>query len=226
MLLDIHTHILPNIDDGSPNIETSIEMIKESIDTGVTDIFVTPHHMRGRYIENIDDIKNKFALLKEEVKKQNLKVNLYLGEEIYISHLENASKLLDQKELLTLNGSKAVLIEFSLSNKPEDFEEIVYNLVCSGYKPIVAHAERYNWITFDEIKFLKNEGALIQVNSDSLLGKNATFKEKMLARKLYKKHMVDYIASDMHSFRRTSLAIAMKKFRKYPVNSTDILNIK
>lgn len=226
MLLDIHSHLIPNIDDGSPDMETSLNMLKESVDSGVTDIILTPHHYRGKYEHSLTTIKAKYNEFLDAAKAAGINANIYLGMEICVSHLENYLEKVKSGDLLTLNGSKTMLIEFSLHSRPHNFEEIVYDIKCSGYDVIIAHVERYSWIKFDDIEFLKNEGAYIQVNADSLLGIDCTFREKSLARKVMKKKLLDYIGSDMHSFRRTHLAKALKKFDKKGVyNNPSLVNL-
>ena len=226
MILDIHSHIIPNVDDGSHDFEESLDMIRESVASGVTDIIATPHHCKGRYEVSVETIKERFNKLVEAVKSNNIQVNLYLGQEIYISRFESPFEMLDNGKFLTMNGQKVILIEFSMTHKPEDFEDIIYNFSIRGYKVIVAHVERYEWMTIDEIQYLRSEGAYIQVNSDSLVGKGKTFHEKHMAKKVFKKGLVDFIASDMHSFRRSHLALALKKFDKaHKLNDPSIFGL-
>lgn len=226
MMLDIHSHIIPKVDDGSNSLEISLSMIKESVESGVTDIIATPHYMRGKYEKDVASIKEGFDLLVKATKEQNIPVNLYLGQEIYVSHFEKVFNKLQKGELLSLNDSKVILIEFSMVMKPEEFDDIIYNFELKGYKVIVAHVERYPWMSIEDIQYLKSEGALIQVNSGSLLGKSKSFREKIISRKAIKLGLVDFIASDMHSFRRTTLATAIKKFdKKNTLNNGEILGI-
>lgn len=226
MILDIHSHIIPNVDDGSHELETSLEMIRESVASGVTDIIATPHHIKGRFEVGVTTLTEKFYKLVEAVKAQNIPVNLYLGQEIYVSHLENSIEMLEKGKLLSLNGTKTILIEFSMVNRPESFEDVVYNFSTHGYNVVVAHVERYDWMKLEDIQYLKSEGAYIQINSDSVTGKAKTFHEKIFAKKLLKMGLVDYIASDMHSFRRSRLSIAMKKYnKKGNLNDPSLFNI-
>ena len=209
---DIHTHIIPCVDDGSPNIETSIDMIKHEISIGVTDIICTPHHIYHRYEKSVEEIKKQFALLKEAVEKENLPINLYLGQEICYTHREDIIQMLKEGKLLTLNNTNRVLLEFSFTREPEDLLDIIYNFSVNGYEVIVAHVERYEWMTIDKVKELKMEGALIQINSNSYLGLTS-WKEKRMTRKLIKLGLVDYIASDTHSFRPSTLDKSYKKIK-------------
>lgn len=211
-MVDIHTHIIPGVDDGSPNLETSIEMIKHEISIGVDSIICTPHHIYHRYEKSVEEIKSNFLLLKEAVEKENLPIKLYLGQEICYSHREYIIKMLQEGKLLTLNNTNRVLLEFSFTREPEDILDIIYNFSIHGYEVIIAHVERYEWMTLDKVIALKGEGALIQINSNSYLGLT-TFKEKRFTKLLLKKGLVNYVASDTHSFRPSTLDKSFKKIK-------------
>ena len=211
-MVDIHTHIIPGVDDGSPNLETSIKMIKHEISIGVDSIICTPHHIYHRYEKSVEEIKSNFLLLKEAVEKENLPIKLYLGQEICYSHREDIIKMLQEGKLLTLNNTNRVLLEFHFTREPEDLLDIIYNFSIHGYEVIIAHVERYEWMTLDKVIALKGEGALIQINSNSYLGLT-TWKEKRFTKLLLKKGLVNYVASDTHSFRPSSLDKSYKKIK-------------
>ena len=211
-MTDIHTHIIPSVDDGSPNLETSINMIKHEIEIGVDTIICTPHHIYHRYEKTVEEIKKQFELLKSEVEKLNLPVKLYLGQEICYTHREDIIKMLKEGKLLTLNNTNRILLEFSFTREPEDVLDVIYNYSVNGYEVIIAHVERYEWMTLDKVKDLRKEGALIQINSNSYLGLT-TWKEKRFTKKLLKLGLVDYVASDTHSFRPSTLDKSYKKIK-------------
>lgn len=203
-MIDIHTHILPCIDDGSPDMDTSLELIKAEIEQGVTDLFVTPHyyHLRG-FISPVEENEKIFEKLKEEVKKQGLEINLYLGTEIYYDR--KTLKNLENNIVKPLGDSKHVLVEFSLFKEIEDIPEAINNLTAKGYTPIIAHPERYPYIKKIESYFyMKRMGAKIQLNASSILGKYGG-KTKKFVFKLIENNLVDFIASDMHNFRMDGL---------------------
>ena len=211
-MIDIHTHVIPCVDDGSPNLETSIEMIKHEISIGVDAIICTPHHIFHRYTKSVEEIKKNFLLLEEEVEKQNLPIKLYLGQEICYTHREDIISMLKNGELLTLNNTNRVLLEFSFSREPEDILDVIYNFSMNGYEVIIAHVERYEWMTYDKVVALRNEGAKIQINSNSYLGLTS-WHGKRFTRKLLKNNLVDYVASDTHSFRPSTLDKSFKKIK-------------
>ena len=211
-MIDIHTHVIPNVDDGSPDLETSLAMIRHEIDIGVTEIICTPHHIYHRYEKTVEEITKQFLLLKEAVEKENLPIKLYLGQEICYSHREDQIKMLKEGKLLTLNNTNRILLEFSFTREPEDLLDILYNFSIHGYEVIIAHIERYEWMTYDKVLSIRNEGAKIQINSNSYLGLTS-WKEKRFVKKLLKKGLVDYVASDTHSFRPSSLDKSYKKIK-------------
>ena len=217
-MIDIHTHVIPCVDDGSPNLETSLEMIKHEISIGVDTIYCTPHHIYKRYEKSVEEIKANFLKLKEAVESENLPIKLYLGQEICYSHREDIITMLESGKLLTLNNTKRVLLEFSFHREPEDISDVIYNFGVHGYEIIIAHVERYEWMTFDKVKLLRSEGALIQINSNSILGLT-TWKEKRFVKKLLKNNLVDFVASDTHSFRPSTLDKSLKK-----INNPDLFN--
>ena len=211
-MVDIHTHVIPYVDDGSPNLETSIAMIKHEIAIGVDTIICTPHHIFHRYEKSAEEIKKSFLLLKEAVEKENLPIKLYLGQEICYTHREDILKMLKDGKLLTLNNTNRVLLEFSFTREPEDLLDIIYNFGVNGYEVIIAHVERYEWISLDKVMALRNEGAKIQINSNSYLGLTS-WHEKRFTRKLLKHNLVDYVASDTHSFRPSTLDKSYQKIK-------------
>ena len=211
-MVDIHTHIIPCVDDGSPSLSESINMIKHEISIGVDSIICTPHHIYHRYEKSVEEIKSNFRLLKEAVEKENLPIKLYLGQEICYSHREDIIKMLQERKLLTLNNTNRVLLEFSFTREPEDLLDIIYNFSIHGYEVIIAHVERYEWMTLDKVIALKGECALIKINSNSYLGLT-TWKEKRFTKLLLKKGLVNYVASDTHSFRPSTLDKSYKKIK-------------
>ena len=212
-MIDIHTHIIPFVDDGSSSLEDSLAMVKHELDIGVDTIICTPHHIFHRYEKSIEEIKKNFDLLKHAVEEHNLPVSLLLGQEICYTHREDILSFLNTGKLLTLNNTKYVLLEFHFTREPEDLGDILYNFSIKGYKLIIAHVERYEWITIDKVRDMTAEGALIQVNSGSIVGQT-TSHEKHFVKKLLKQNLVDIVASDVHSFRKSTLDLALKKTKK------------
>ena len=209
MIIDIHSHFLPFVDDGSDSIESSITVLKQACDQGVTDIILTPHY-RGEYKEDGQSLLQKFNAFKETVKDNNFNVNLYLGREIYIT--KDYKKEIEQCAYHTLNESKYVLIEFDFCDE-QDIVNVVYELKIKGYIPIVAHLERYFYANIDTAYQIKQTGGLIQINAQSIV-QPEWYEQKRLVKQLFKENLVDFVCSDMHVDRQCLMEKAYKKVVK------------
>lgn len=224
-MIDVHTHIIPNVDDGSTSLEASINLIKQEIEYGVTDIICTPHYRRHMFETSAESVNLSFFNLLEEVKNQNLNINLYLGQEIYcrsIDGFERTLKMLEEKSVLTFGNSKYILLEFSYT-RDIDISEIIYMAKKRGYLPIVAHIERYEYIdSIEKVEEIISAGAMIQVNASSVIGKDGG-KRKKFVNKLIASGMIDFVGSDIHESRKNYLKIAYDYVSKKI--SKDIANV-
>lgn len=191
MFTDIHSHILYDVDDGAKDITMSIQMIEAAIKENIHHIVLTPH-VQSRVTKVSRDVHIKhFNVLNERVKALNLPVTLHLGAEVtYRSHLK------PNYNEYTLGSSNYVLVEFSM-REPQDIEDVIFDISRMGFIPIVAHVERYPYLSIDDIIAIKKYG-LIQVNTSSILGFDNVVKPKYVL-KLLKLGLVDIIASDAHN---------------------------
>jgi len=194
-MIDIHTHLLFGVDDGCRTLEDSIEMIEAAVSHEITEIILTPHYSYLRkYTKNKKIIEDNFIILKDEVKKRNINMNLYLGSEI--DETDDIFDFLENQKCHTMNNTKYVLIDFGM--KKCNIDEYCYELIVKGYKPIIAHPERYRYITdINEYRKWKKTGALIQINANNIFNSNSSQTKKM-ARLACKNRLVDFIASDAH----------------------------
>ena len=197
-MIDIHSHIIPFVDDGSSSIEQSLSMIDEAINQGITDIICTPHYRKNTFIVSADEIKENYLILKEKAKEKSIKI--FLGQEIYCRKTEEVIEMLHNKTVLPLNNSRFILLEFSYTEKI-DISEVVYIANLKGYLPIIAHIERYHYLDLDAVKEIKSSGGFIQINASSLMGKEGT-KQKKFILALLKERLVDFVASDIHQGRK------------------------
>lgn len=212
-MIDIHTHIIPFVDDGAKSLESSLKMIEKEISIGVTDIILTPHYRKNMFETSLDDIKDSFNQLKEEVEKRKLNVKLFLGQEIYCNDSKELIENLEENKVITINNKKYILLEFHYIKKI-DVSEIVYLIRLKGYIPIIAHIERYEYLNdIDKIYDLVESGALIQVNASSIIGKHGG-KIKKFCMKLIKNNLIDFISSDIHENRENYLDKAYKFISK------------
>lgn len=202
-MVDIHTHILPGVDDGAKDMSQALEMINIEANQGVTDIFVTPHYMKiANYVNSYSDNLLIFDELKTQVKNLNLSVNLHLGNEIYFD--KDTVNNIKSKICVPLSKNY-ILVEFDLDESDYNISEALFNLIAYGYVPIVAHCERYKNIkTMEDYSIMKKMGALIQINAGSVMGSLGSKTTKFIV-KLIKNDLVDFIASDVHEFRKNQL---------------------
>ena len=231
-VIDIHSHVLPFVDDGSRSMEESLKMLSELRNQGVKHVILTPHK---RYDFNIsrEEIAERFLVFKKEVESQGIDIKLYLGREIYISPEKGLDFL---QECLTLNDTKYLLIEFRFVQDDDvDVVDISYELVRNGYIPIISHIERYPYLTEYNVEEIRAVGAKIQVNAESIVsGKAKRFRKKV--RNLLKRRLVDFVASDIHFGRENCIQKAYnyvaKKISKeyadqvFTLNAQDIIGEK
>lgn len=206
-MIDLHCHIIPAIDDGSRNLEESKEMAKEAENSGFTHIFCTSHFMEEEYI-----LKNKnqalLNKLREDLLRESIDVNLYNGNEVYIS--KGIISWIKKNKFQTLNNSKYILMELPMAKKPSYTDEIVFQILLQGYTPIIAHPERYEFVQEDPnilIEFIKS-GVLFQMNYGSIIGAYGKRVEKT-ATILLKSNMIHFFGTDTH--RKNSIYTKMDK---------------
>ena len=210
---DIHSHLLAGIDDGCKDIGESLTLLKSASEQGITDLVLTPHYMEDtKYNANNEEKNKRFEELKEEAKKQGIEINLYLGNEVYIT--EKFLDLLEKKEIMTINNSKYVLLEFPLGNMLYNTKEIIYNLVVSGYVPILAHPERYRIFQRhpEHIDEYLRMGVLLQGNYKSLFGKYGSDAKKTLTY-FIKNNKITFLASDCHHDKDYKIKKIKKKLK-------------
>lgn len=195
-MIDMHSHIIYDVDDGSKSLEQSIEMIKLASEHGVEGIFSTSHYIEGMYTP-ASVIKERIEVLRKHLKEKNIAVDLFVGHELYIDN--KALEALYAGKVLSLNESRYVLIEFPMSSGIYNIHDIIFEMTIKGYKPIIAHPERYHYIqeNIDKVMDWIELGAYCQLNLPSLLGKYGEAVKKT-ALKLLKKQMYHFVGSDMH----------------------------
>ncbi len=193
-MIDVHSHIVYGVDDGSKNLEDSIIMLKEAKNAGFTDIIATPHYMEGYFEHPKEDILNRMDVLRKETEGE---INIFQGNEIYITNSIN--DLIDENLATTLNDSKYVLFELPMLEKPMNLIEIVYKILESNRNPIIAHPERYTYVQENPniLLDLIEEGVLFQSNYASIIGTYGKNAQKTV-RKLLQHNMIHFLGSDNH----------------------------
>lgn len=193
-MIDLHCHILPELDDGSGSFEESLAMAAMAAGHGIRKIAATPHCAGGRVRQVLESVD----LLQELLQEERIPVQLYPGMEIFGSY--DTPRLLREGKLLTLNGSRYPLIEFAFHSDGEEETEILQRVVDAGYTPLVAHPERYSYVC-DEPEIINRwcaMGCLLQINRGSLLGRYG-YPAQRTAMTLVRRGFAAVVATDAHS---------------------------
>jgi len=197
---DIHSHLLPGIDDGSPDIETSVHLIQGMQQLGYKKLITTPHIMWDVYkntdgiiLQALEDVRNRLT-------NEHIEVEIQAAAEYFID--EHLGELVERREPLLTFGNNFVLVEFSMVSQPFEWKKTLFEMQIQGYQPVIAHPERYSYLErnknfYDE---LKSAGYLFQLNILSLSGQYGNSVTE-LARYLSKKGYYDLIGSDLHHVR-------------------------
>lgn len=193
-MIDIHSHILPGLDDGAESFEESIMMARMAVESGINVLVATPHCSDSLKRE----VRERVLILRDMLQEAEIPLKVCMGMEIFGTVY--TSRLLREKKLVTLNNSRYPLVEFSFSSSGEEETDILQDMLWSGYVPVVAHPERYKYIRENPelINIWAKMGCLFQINKGSLLGKFGGDIKKM-ADSLLKRGFVTAVASDSHS---------------------------
>ena len=215
-MIDIHAHILPGIDDGARTLADSVEIVRWLSMQGVTDVIVTPHFVDETiYVSPRRDNLKLLKDLKEKIAEEGIKVNLYLGNEIYIN--SKIEELIKEKTISTMADSKYLLVELPINGRDAHHEDYLKDLIDKGYKVILAHPERYAFLQEDygAAKELIEMGLLFQCNMRSILGKYGSGAKKTV-KKMIKDGLVFTFSTDIHHVgRKNDIELAQKKLAKY-----------
>lgn len=194
---DIHSHILPGIDDGSKNAEESLEILTGLEKAGVETVWFTPHVKEDRYPNTFDSVQEAFGRFGERVATEGLNVQLGVAAEYYIG--PRFLKLLESGERLLTMKDKYLLVEVSMHQESMFIFDTLYEICQMGYIPILAHPERYVYYHGREEIFgrLRRQGCMMQLNIFSLAGYYGKDVKKA-AQRLVKEKLYDFTATDIH----------------------------
>lgn len=197
-MVDIHCHILNGIDDGPQDLEQSLSLCRKLYQNGLRSIIATPHYIiDDSYMPKASDVKDKVQLLQTQLDKEKLDLKLYPGMEVFASR--DIIEKIRSKEILTLNDSRYILIEFSLGTVSKYVSDILFELQLEGLTPIIAHPERYSssFLKGKQLSEFVDKGILLQINSESISGFHGK-RAKKAAYELLKRGMVHFVSSDSH----------------------------
>ncbi|MEE3693226.1 capsular polysaccharide biosynthesis protein Cps4B [Streptococcus suis] len=223
-MIDIHSHIIFGVDDGPKTIEESLSLIGEAYRQGVRYIVATSHRRKGMFETPEKVIMANFLQLKEAVAEVYPEIRLCYGAELYYS--KDILSKLEKKKVPTLNGSRYILLEFSMNTPWKEIQEAVNEVMLLGLTPVLAHIERYDTLAFhaERVEELIDMGCYTQVNSNhvlkpALIGDRAKeFKKR--TRYFLEQDLVHCVASDMHNlssrppFMREAYKLITEEFGK------------
>lgn len=206
---DIHSHLIPGIDDGSRSMDETIDLLKKFIDLGFKKVITTPHIMSDYFNNNKEIIYSGLEKVKEEILKQKLDIQIEAAAEYYTDTV--FQDLIEKKDLLTF-GENYVLFELSFQYEPANVKEVIFELTSAGYQPVLAHVERYPYYInkWNKIEEYLDRGVLLQLNLNSLTGGYGKDIKKM-AESYIEKDLISMIGSDCH---RMDHLLAMESLKK------------
>ncbi|MFN3587879.1 MAG: tyrosine-protein phosphatase [Spirosomataceae bacterium] len=225
---DMHAHFLPGIDDGAPDMETALRLIRGLYSLGYSRLVATPHVMAGYYPNTAVSILSAFNQTQAAVQQAGIPISLYVGAEYFID--DSFLALIEQEELLCFGTKRCVLVEMSFVAPAPQWEEAIFALVTKGYQPILAHPERYTYWHRHPKAFQRfiERGAWLQVNISSLLGHYGK-PIQQVAKTLWKEGHVSLLGTDIHHDQHLHLFQRFEKDKeihklltRYPLNNVHL----
>ncbi|WP_400192322.1 tyrosine-protein phosphatase [Hymenobacter sp. B81] len=202
---DMHSHLLPGLDDGAETLEQSVELLRQMQQLGYRKLVMTPHIMGDFYRNTPEGIRGALAALRTVAADNGIELELECAAEYYLD--ESLTRKLEQgQELLSFGGERRYLLfETSYINEPFNLNEIVFGLKAAGYQPVLAHPERYTYLygRFEELARIREQGVLLQLNLNSLVGYYSP-SAKRVAEKLIDAGLIDLAGTDMHHLKHAS----------------------
>jgi len=211
--VDIHSHLIPSIDDGAKNIDESISLIKALQEIGYKKLITTPHIMSDAYKNSASNIYAGLDIVKERLLQENISIELDVGAEYYLD--DGFYDKLKNSKVMSINN-KYLLFETSYLAQPIELEDMIFTISSSGYIPLMAHPERYRYIKDldKEYNRLKELGVMFQCNINSFggyYGKDAQEKAKYLS----KNGMIDFLGSDLHHIKQVDFLKKVIQSKEY-----------
>ncbi|MBQ4536485.1 MAG: hypothetical protein II994_02565 [Lachnospiraceae bacterium] len=223
--IDIHSHILPGMDDGSRSMRQSLDMLRIAEEEGITTMFATPHNMPGKGCPKPEVVYENVEALKRAAKDAGISIEIMPGTEYF--YREEVLEILEEEAVITLGASDCVLVEFDPIAEKVYIRNALREVMAAGYHPVIAHVERYAKLMADKafVKELKQMGVLVQINAASVTGDNGRH-AKWDVKRLLKAQLVDFVGTDAHSDGRR--APRMEKcanilYKKYGAEYADAL---
>lgn len=221
-MVDIHSHILPGVDDGSVDMDTTISMLENAERCGTSAIVATPHYYRGYFATEYEEVVRLVDILREDIGSRGIKIDVYPGQEVFLD--KHTVEMYKSGIIRGLNNSRYLLVEMPMKEYDKSFLDIVYELRLLGAVPVIAHPERYTYImdNVNKINPFVEEGCLFQINTGSITGIFGKSVQRT-ARMLIENGLCNLVASDAHtnSKRCTGLRDAFDIVRKISIIAAD-----
>ena len=196
LVTDVHSHLVPASDDGSKSVEDSVNMIMMLNSMGYKKIITTPHIMGDGYRNTPETILSGLEKVKPALKEADVQIEMRAAAEYYLDF--DFERKLDNEKLLTF-GNNYLLFEISYMNPPDNLFHVIFKMQTQGYKPVLAHPERYNFWhrEFDKYEAFIDKGVLLQMNINSLTG-YYSIPTKKVAEQMIDKEMISFVGTDCH----------------------------
>lgn len=214
-MIDIHSHVIPEVDDGAHSFQESYEMLKEAEKAGFTDVIATSHYIENHYEVDGTQRQKSVDELNEKLRDDNINIKVHCGSEIYVS--QNMIELIKNGKANSLANTKYVLFELPMNNNIMYLNEIIFELQSSGFIPVIAHPERYLYVKNNPKILIEliNKGVLFQSNYGSIIGKYGNTAKTTL-KKLLQFNMIHFLGTDAHRTNSiyTDINTAIEELRK------------
>lgn len=207
-MVDVHSHILPALDDGSSSMEESLAMLKIAYEEGIRTMYATPHNMPGKGCPSRSTVEKRAEELKAAAAEAGIKMNILLGTEYF--YREEVIEFFEDEKIIPMANTRCVLIEFDPGVGRTYVKNAVREVLAQDFIPIIAHVERYSALMAkkqETVRELRTMGALIQVNAGSIMG-NLGLEAKWNTKSMLKQGLVDLLGTDAHSSRHRAPRMA------------------
>ena len=200
---DVHSHFIPGIDDGAKTMEDTLELLRSMQDLGYKKVITTPHVMSDYYRNTPEIILGGLDKVREAAQSEGLYIQIEAAAEYYLDY--DLEEKIKKKSLLTF-GDNYVLFEMPFVGEPQNLSRCVFEMQMAGYKPVMAHIERYTFWhrEYDKIEALKDKGVILQLNINSLSG-HYSLPTKKIAEKLIDNDMIELVGTDCHNVNHIQL---------------------
>jgi len=230
LMVDIHSHVIPGIDDGATTLTDSVSMLQRMKAMGYQKVITTPHVMHDYYKNSREDILQGLELIRGAAATEKLDLEIEAAAEYYCD--EYFLKLIREDQLLTF-GNRYVLFEFSFYTRPQIAEQVIFEMQAKGYRPVLAHFERYPYFFKERKEWIdkfKEKGVLLQVNLLSLAGRYGSRIQKQ-AEWMVDERLIDFVGTDSHHAEHLDLISShldtayFRKLRDLPLKNKGLVDV-